>query len=86
MKEQSKFAYGLILSAMNDRLESLGISQYELAKRTGLDRATVKRVLEGSREPTVPTWIALLIGLELNVVLIDKESYDLPDSGRVYFN
>jgi transcriptional regulator with XRE-family HTH domain len=72
---------------MNDRIDALGLSRYQVAKLSGLDQATVKRILEGDRVPSVETWIQILIAIEVDPYLIPKE--DKPahkESGRVWFN
>lgn len=87
MKEQSQFAWKVILSFMNDRIDDLELSRYQVSKRSGLDQATVKRILEGDRCPSVEVWIQLLIALELDPFLVPKEQKpDMPDSGRIHFN
>ena len=52
---------------VRDRVESCGISMYELAKRTGVDKSALSRFLSGERwlSETAINAIAAEIGLEL---------------------
>jgi transcriptional regulator with XRE-family HTH domain len=40
-------------------LDTLGISQNELAKNAGLNRATLCRIISGEREPSSKTIVAI---------------------------
>lgn len=61
--------YDQILKEMNARLNELGISRYELSKESGIDQATIKRILEGDRIPSVKLWLKLIDALGLNLRL-----------------
>lgn len=56
---------------MRGILESRGVSQAELCRRTGLDKDTVRRLLSGDRIGMLDTWMRIFdaLGIEPNDVL-----------------
>ena len=47
---------------LTQAVSDTGLSQREIARRSGLDRSTVGRVLSGSRRGTIDTWDLILTG------------------------
>jgi transcriptional regulator with XRE-family HTH domain len=53
---------------IEERLENLGWSQNELARRAGIDSGTVSRLIRGVHEPTMGTLESIAKALDLNPV------------------
>ena len=52
--------------------KSKGITQKELAKRTGLTQQVISNIEKMDRKPTLPNLIKYLLGLNLNINRIFK--------------
>jgi transcriptional regulator with XRE-family HTH domain len=74
MAESSTFAQRL-----KTIRENAGLSQYALAKKTGLSKQGLSRLELGEREPTWQTVQALVLALGVDCKAFIDESFTLPD-------
>jgi transcriptional regulator with XRE-family HTH domain len=66
-------AYGLAMQVI-ERREALGLTQAELAEKTGVDQADISRVERGSGNPTERTLVRLADALGAEWKLVGKAS------------
>lgn len=57
---------------------ALGISQYELAKRSGISRTMIHNMESGKRNPTLITAHALAHALDVDFSKLVEKSQDIP--------
>jgi len=74
MSDAAKTAIRIIQTQMIlPRMQEKGISQYELAKRTGLAASSITRWFKGEMGISSENLIKILTALELNIHIIPKE-------------
>lgn len=61
---------------LNELMEVLGISQAELAKRTGLDKSVISRYVNGQREPMQVNIMTISTAFDLDPAWL--MGYDVP--------
>lgn len=87
MSDASKTAIQIIQSQMIlPRMQELGISQYELAKRTGLAFSTITRWFRGEMGISSENLIKILTALDLNIYIVPKELDKIKYKNRVFLN
>lgn len=86
LKEQSTFAENLMIKMCQDRMKDLEISQYRLAKESGVPRSTLSEWFSGKRSLNLRNFIAVLIVLKMNPQFVAKEDDDIDYPNRVHFN
>jgi len=64
--------------AIQDRLDALGISDREFQNKTGIDRKTLKRAVEGHASVRPQTYLAIEAGLDR----LEQENRGLPAEER----
>lgn len=57
----------LVAAAIRDARVAAGLSQSELARRTGLDLRTITRVESIEREPSISTLVRIARGIGISV-------------------
>ena len=85
MKDAAVTGWNITRKFLLERRDDIGISHYEIAKRTGLPQSTVDRSLSGEVIPSVVIYYQILGALELNPYLIPKE-IDRNKKNRIFFN
>lgn len=62
-----------LLALLKQAAERKGITGVEIARRTGLARPNVVMALNGKRQPTVETFLAIANAIDYNVLLHDDD-------------
>lgn len=63
-KSNDRQGEGSTGSALKSYLESHGMSQAELMRRTGLSKETIQRLVHGDRIGTLDTWMRIWMALD----------------------
>lgn len=74
-KDEYAKAFGEYLKSL---LEEKGMTQAELARRTGLTEASVSRYINGNRSPRIAQAyrLALVIGIDMNTLIFMGKGND----------
>lgn len=87
MSDAAKIAIRIIQTQMIlPRMQEKGISQYELAKRTGIANSTVTRWFNGQLDISSEKFIKILTALELNIHIVPKELDKIKYKNRLFLN
>jgi len=87
MSDAAKTAIRIIQTQMIlPRMQEKGISQYELAKRTGLATSSITRWFKGEMGISSENLIKILTALELNIHIIPKELDKIKYKNRIFLN
>lgn len=63
-----------------------GLSQSDLARKTGLHRQIINKTENGVSEPTLKTYIALANGLNMSLISILRIAGELPPGDKANIN
>jgi len=87
MSDTSKTAIRILQTQMIlPRMQEKGISQYELAKRTGLATSSITRWFRGEMVISSENLIKILKALDLNIHIVPKELDNIKYKNRVFMN
>lgn len=70
--EASEFARKLLIEFMHKIAEERGVSNAEIARRSGLQRPNVSRILSGRYSPELDTFLKIAGALDLHLEIREK--------------
>ena len=78
VEEEKKRVKNQVLASYIALRQEKGITQQEIANRTGIKRTNIVRIEGGKYVPTIEVLVklAVALGMELEVKLVEKESLD----------
>lgn len=75
-EEKYKEARKMLCQRLKDLARDKGITQEQIAERTGFTQNNVSRMLSGRYPPTLDNYIKLCEAIDCYFFIIDKDAYD----------
>lgn len=72
--------HSIIHQHIKPRMQERGLTNYALAKITGINRSTIGRYLEGNLNISLDNFLIIIKSLELNISLCKHHSDSKPQS------
>ena len=88
MSHQNAAAEGwkILRSFIVQRQKELDVTDYRLAKLTGLQQSTISRYMSGQSEPGIVNFLAILGALNLRPYIVPSELDKDQEFNRIFFN
>ncbi len=76
MSKKIETARKMLLDYLTDRIKEKGITQEDLAKKTGFTQSNISRMLNAKYPPTLDNLLTLCEAANCYIFVIDKEADD----------